>query len=291
MGDAHEARPSPRPAGPVRGGAGADPRSGPSGVASRQIVGIRVDGVTKKGAVDQIAAWSSEDASRYISVATVHLTMEAHDDPGFRDVINGADMVIPDGMPIVWGLRLQGLRGQGRVCGPDLTPLLCARAEADGIPVGFYGVTDETMTRLLEEAARRWPRLQVAYAYSPPFRDLSDEEERAVADDIARSGARLLFVGLGCPKQDWWTLRQLGRFPGVLLPVGAAFDFLAGTKSRPPEWIRRAGLEWVHRLISEPRRLWYRYLYHNPRFVALFVQQLYRQRMGGRAIRPQSLAP
>lgn len=291
MGDADSVRPTPRPAGPARDGDQTGRRSGPPGVASREIVGIRVDGVTKKGAVDQLAEWAMEDRSRYISVATVHLTMEAHDDAAFQDVINGADMVIPDGMPIVWGLRLQGLRGQGRVCGPDLTPLLCERAEADGIPVGFYGVTDETMTQLLDEAARRWPRLKVTYAYAPPFRELSDEEERAIADEIARSGARLVFVGLGCPKQDWWTLRQLGRFPGVLLPVGAAFDFLAGKKSRPPEWIRRAGLEWVHRLVSEPRRLWFRYLYHNPRFVGLFVQQLYRQRVRRRAIRPQGLAP
>ena len=197
-------------------------------------------------------------------------------------------MVIPDGMPIVWGLRLQGIRDQMRVCGPDLTPLLCERAEADGIPVGFYGVTDDTMARLLDEAARRWPRLKVTYAYSPPFRELSQEQELAIAGEIARSGARLLFVGLGCPKQDWWTVRQLGRFPGVLLPVGAAFDFLAGTKSRPPEWIRRAGLEWVHRLATEPRRLWYRYLYHNPRFVALFIRQLIEQRVRGRATPPHS---
>lgn len=286
MGDAHEARPFPHPAGPNGKPGSSNGHSGPPGVPSRRIIGIRVDGVTKAGAVGQIASWSAEDASRYISVATVHLTMEAHDDPAFRRLINDADMVIPDGMPIVWGLRAQGLRSQGRVCGPDLTPLLCERAEADGIPVGFYGVTDETMARLLEVCKRRWPKLDVVYAYSPPFRDLSEDEERAIADEIASSGARLLFVGLGCPKQDWWAVRQLGRFPGVILPVGAAFDFLAGTKSRPPDWIRRAGLEWVHRLVTEPRRLWYRYLYHNPRFVALFARQLLHQRMGGDAVRP-----
>jgi N-acetylglucosaminyldiphosphoundecaprenol N-acetyl-beta-D-mannosaminyltransferase len=241
-----------------------------------------------QGAVDQIVRWSQQEQSRYLSVATIHLTMEAHDDPSFREIINNADMVIPDGMPMVWALRWFGVRGQQRVGGPDLTPALCERAEAHGIPVGFYGVTDETMAQLLDVCRRRWPRLKVAYAYSPPFHELSEEDERSIAADIARSGTRLLFVGLGCPKQDRWTARQLGRFPGVLLPVGAAFDFLAGAKSRPPLWAQRSGLEWIHRLVTEPRRLWYRYLYHNPRWVALFVRQVVREWRRGGAIRSEA---
>jgi len=268
--------------------AGASPtRTGPAGVPSRWIVGIRIDGVTMQQAVDQIARWAQEGQTRYISVATIHLTMEAHDDPAVRDIVNSSDMVIPDGMPMVWALRCLGVRGQQRVCGADLTPALCDRAETDGIAVGVYGLTQDAMAKLLEVCRRRWPRLNVAYAFSPPFHELGAIDERRIAADMANSGARLIFVGLGGPKQERWTARQVGLVPGVLLPVGAALDVLAGTKSRPPRWAQRHGLEWLHRLATEPRRLWFRYLYHNPRWLGLFVRQIWLEGRHGGTAGPQ----
>jgi N-acetylglucosaminyldiphosphoundecaprenol N-acetyl-beta-D-mannosaminyltransferase len=161
-----------------------------------------------------------------------------------------------------------------RVYGPDLTPHLLNAAEEEGIPVGFYGGSPQVLKRLIEVVLERYSRLRVAYAWSPPFRPLGPEEDQRVTDEINGSGARILFVGLNTPKQDLWMAHHRGRIPAVMLGVGAAFDFLAGSKPQAPRWMMRAGLEWLFRLATEPRRLWRRYLYQNPRFVLLFLMQL-----------------
>jgi N-acetylglucosaminyldiphosphoundecaprenol N-acetyl-beta-D-mannosaminyltransferase len=209
-----------------------------------------------------------------ISYPTVNNVMEGYDSPAFRSVMNRADLVAPDGMPLVWGLRALGIRGATRVYGPDLTPHVLAAAEREGIPVGFYGATGAVLERLLKRIHGRYPRLDVAYALAPPFRPLSDEEDIAVTERINASGARILFVGLSTPKQERWMAAHRGRVGAVMLGVGAAFDFLAGVKRQAPRWMMGAGLEWLFRLASEPRRLWRRYLKHNPRFVFLFLGQL-----------------
>lgn len=235
---------------------------------------MRVDGTSYDDAVARVLTWAKAGESRYICVATVHMVMEAYDDLSFRQVVNGADLVTPDGMPLVWALRLLGIKGQQRVYGPELTPRLLSAAARGGVPVGFYGSSPEVLERLLANVRRAYPGLNVAYAESPPFRPLSEEEEAAVRERIKASGCRILFVGLGCPKQERWMARQKGKLPVVMLGVGAAFDFLAGTKPQAPRWMQNAGLEWLFRLATEPRRLWRRYLKHNPRFVALFLLQL-----------------
>jgi N-acetylglucosaminyldiphosphoundecaprenol N-acetyl-beta-D-mannosaminyltransferase len=202
------------------------------------------------------------------------MVMEAYDDPGFRRVVNAADLVTPDGMPLVWGLRLLGMHGQDRVYGPELTLRVLAATEAAGVPVGFYGSAPEVLTRLLERVRRVYPRLEIAYAESPPFRSLSPKEDAEVVRKVNESGTRVLFVGLGCPKQERWMAAHRGRVRAVMLGVGAAFDFLAGTKPQAPRWMQNMGLEWLFRLLTEPRRLWRRYLIHNPRFALLFGLQL-----------------
>jgi N-acetylglucosaminyldiphosphoundecaprenol N-acetyl-beta-D-mannosaminyltransferase len=188
--------------------------------------------------------------------------------------MNAADLVTPDGMPLVWGLRLLGIRTAARVYGPDLTPHLLEAAAREGIPVGFYGATDAVLEKLLRAVGSRYPSLRVAYAWAPPFRALTREEDRAATTLINDSGARILFVGLSTPKQERWMAAHRGRVEAVMLGVGAAFDFLAGTKRQAPRWMMRAGLEWLFRLASEPRRLARRYLKHNPRFLILFLTQL-----------------
>jgi N-acetylglucosaminyldiphosphoundecaprenol N-acetyl-beta-D-mannosaminyltransferase len=188
--------------------------------------------------------------------------------------MNAADLVTPDGMPLVWGLRLLGIRTAARVYGPDLTPHLLEAAAREGIPVGFYGATDAVLEKLLRAVGSRYPSLRVAYAWAPPFRALTREEDRAATTLINDSGARILFVGLSTPKQERWMAAHRGRVEAVMLGVGAAFDFLAGTKRQAPRWMMRAGLEWLFRLASEPRRLARRYLTHNPRFLILFLTQL-----------------
>ena len=228
--------------------------------------------------IQRVVRWARAGEGRTVGVATVNNVMEGHDHPPFRDVMNGCDLVTPDGTPLVWGLRLLGVTDATRVYGPELTPRLLARAAEAGVPVGFYGGSPEVIEALRTVTADRWPALKIAYAYSPPFRTLDDREDEDIVRAIIASGARILFVGLGCPKQERWMAEHRDRLPLVQLGVGAAFDFLAGTKRQAPAVLLRAGLEWLFRLATEPRRLWKRYLRHNPRFVALFGAQVVRAR-------------
>ena len=251
-------------------------RARPVPMESREILGMRVDGTNYAGAVDQIARWARGEESRYVCVSTVHMVMEGHDDPEYQRIVNGADMVTSDGMPLVWGLRLLGARRSERVYGPDLTPLFCERAAMEGIPVGFYGSSPEVLDAMVGELQEDHPNLKVAYRHSPPFRDLTEEEERKEVEAIRASGARVIFVGLGCPKQERWMHARKGELDAVMVGVGAAFDYIGKTKSQAPEFMQAHGLEWLFRLVTEPRRLWRRYLYHNPRFVGLFALQLAR---------------
>lgn len=241
---------------------------------NRRIVGIRVDATSYAHAVRQILQWASESRARYVCVATVHMVMEAHDDPRYGQIVNGADLVTPDGMPLVWALRILGVAGASRVYGPDLVPALCEQAASQDVPVGFYGGSPEVLARMVAEVHRRWPGLRVGYCWSPPYRPLTPAEDADVVANIASSGVRVLFVGIGCPKQERWMAEHRDRLKVVMVGVGAAFDFLAGTKRQAPRVLQRLGLEWFFRLATEPRRLWRRYLYHNPRYLALFVRQL-----------------
>lgn len=238
------------------------------------ILGTQVAATDYPGSVHSILRWAARRSSRYVCAACVHSVMEAYDSPEFRRVINEADLVTPDGMPLVWGLRALGVARATRVYGPDLTLHTLEAAESEGVPVGFYGAGKETLTRLLEVLRRRYPRLLIACACSPPFRPLSAQEDSSVTREINESGARILFVGLGAPKQEYWMARHKGRVRAVMLGVGAAFDFLAGTKPQAPRWMMSAGIEWLFRLVTEPRRLGRRYLWHNSRFVVLFLLQL-----------------
>lgn len=246
----------------------------------RYILGMRVDATSYGDAVDRILDWAREASPRYVCVSTVHMVMEAHDDREFQRVVNDADLVTPDGMPLVWALRRLGVPGASRVYGPDLTPLLCEAAAQRGTRVGFYGGTPEVLRRMVSALQTRLPSLDVGYCWSPPFRPLTPEEEEGVVLAIRTSGIRVLFVGLGCPKQERWMAAHRESLPSVMVGVGAAFDFLAGSKRQAPRALQRAGLEWAFRLVHEPRRLWRRYAVHNPRFMALFVQQLIRERFG-----------
>jgi N-acetylglucosaminyldiphosphoundecaprenol N-acetyl-beta-D-mannosaminyltransferase len=175
-------------------------------------------------------------------------------------------------------LRALGVRDAQRVYGPDLTPIVCRLAAERGVPVGFCGGDPATLERLVARLRERFPGLRVAFAHSPPFRELAPEEDAALVDAILDSGARILFVGLGCPKQERWMAAHRDRLDCAMVGVGAAFDFLAGRKAQAPAWLQRAGLEWLFRLAHEPGRLWRRYAVHNPRFVWRALRQLLRER-------------
>ncbi len=238
------------------------------------VVGARVDSTTYSDATGIIVDWSNRQDSRYVCVANVHVLMEAHDSAEFRAIVNDADLTVPDGMPLVWLLRLKGQRNQPRVYGPTLMLHILESAARNGVPVGFYGSKPEALASLIPRMQARYESLNVAYSFSPPFRALSQVEDAAIIEQINQSGAQILFVGLGCPKQEIWMAEHRGKVSVVMIGVGAAFDFHAGLKPQAPAWIQKIGLEWLFRLITEPRRLWKRYLYHNPRFVALAIADL-----------------
>lgn len=247
---------------------------------SLSILGMNVSPVSYEFVLSQVNNWQKEESSRYICVANVHMTMEAYDDPEYQQVVNQADLVTPDGMPLVWMLRRLGYPDQERVYGPTLTEKLLGMAARERIPVGFFGSTDEVVNQLVQNVRRTHPEIEVVYAYSPPFKELSVEEDLAVIDQIIESGARILFVGLGCPKQEKWMYEHRGKIPVVMLGVGAAFDFIAGIKPQAPGWIQKSGLEWLFRLLTEPRRLWKRYFHHNPRFLYHAALQLLKNKNG-----------
>ncbi len=238
------------------------------------VIKIRVDPVDYTSVARQVLHWSHVGESRYICHANVHMLMEAYDSFGFSQVVDGADLVTPDGMPLVWMMRLKGAKRQQRVYGPTLMLHVLESAAKEGIPVGFYGSSPQVLGTLVDKMNARFDALKIVYSYSPPFRALTREEDEAHIDAINRSGARILFVGLGCPRQEIWMAEHRDRINAVMLGVGAAFDFHAGLKSQAPLWIQHLGLEWLFRLLTEPRRLWRRYFYHNSRFIFLAVADL-----------------
>ena len=241
---------------------------------SFQILGSRVDPTSYTEATAKLLAWCSEFAGRYVCAANVHMIMEAFDLPEFGSIVNQADLVTPDGMPLVWALRAMGVPSQQRVYGPDLTLHIARNASEQGIPLGFYGGDSGTLQRMTAALRNSFPGLQVVYQYSPPFRSLSPEEDSAIVSEVIKSGARILFVGLGCPKQEIWMFEHREKLPLVMLGVGAAFDFIGGTKHQSPAWMQRIGLEWLFRFFQEPGRLWRRYLYQNPRFMWFIIREL-----------------
>ena len=238
-----------------------------------------MDATTYAEATAQVIAWVQEARSCYVCLATVNNIMEAHGSHEYQRVMQEADLVTSDGMPLVWLLRGLGVAGASRVYGPDLTITVLAAAAGRGIPVGFYGGSEPVLARLVDEGQRRFPDLKIAYACAPPFRALTETEDDQTTRAIEASGVRILFVGLGGAKQDYWMHAHRGRVHCVMLGVGAAFDFIAGTKPQAPRWMQQSGLEWIFRLCTEPRRLWRRYLSRNPHFAILALAQLARTRL------------
>jgi N-acetylglucosaminyldiphosphoundecaprenol N-acetyl-beta-D-mannosaminyltransferase len=244
----------------------------------RTILGIGIDATSYAEAIQRVMDWAKRGESRYVCLGVVASVMEALDSPRYRTALAAADLITPDGMPLVWMLRALGAGQARRVYGPDLTLKILQAAEAVAVPVGFYGSTPEVLGYLLDRLGRRFPALSIVFAEAPPFCLLTPQEDDETVRAIRASGAKILFIGLGGTKQDLWMTDHRGRVPAVMIGVGAAFDFLAGTKPQAPGWMQHSGLEWLFRLATEPRRLWRRYLRHNPRFAVRAVAQILRAR-------------
>lgn len=239
----------------------------------RYILGMRVDATSYSDATQFIIVWAKTGKSCYVCAANVHMTMETHDNSEFAHVVNGAALVTADGVPLVWALRGLGVKGASRVYGPTLTLHVCEASAQERIAIGLYGGTSESLAAFVAFLQKRFPGILVVCQIAPPFRPLTAEEDAAFTKQIVDSGAQILFVGIGCPRQELWMAAHQDHIPAVMLGVGAAFDFHSGRVKQAPSWIQRMGMEWVFRFLMEPRRLWKRYLKHNPRFVMLFALQ------------------
>ena len=236
-----------------------------------KVLRVPIDVLNWTDAVDCIFAWALRRESRAVCLCNVHSIVTARQNPAHAHALTSADMVTPDGAPVAWMLRRRGHGDQSRISGPDLMWTCFRRAAETGIGTFLYGGTQTTL-RILENRLRKeFPGINIFGAYAPPFRALSAEEDVAAVDMINQSGAQIVWVGLGCPKQEAWMLAHQGRVNAVMVGVGAAFDFHAGIVKRAPQWMRRYGLEWLHRLLQDPRRLAARYIVGNSIFIMVVL--------------------
>jgi N-acetylglucosaminyldiphosphoundecaprenol N-acetyl-beta-D-mannosaminyltransferase len=251
---------------------------------SADVLGVPLALIDYEDTLDWIDEAVAAGHRGYVCVAATHTVMAASDDPTLRAAVLGADFTVPDGQPLVWALKALGHAVGDRVYGPDLMDRACARAARTGLRFYLYGGRNQGALAQLARVLRlRYPGLRIVGGHAPPFRELTDAEEESIAADIRRSGADVVWVGIGVPKQEKWMARMRHRLDTpVFVGVGAAFDFHAGLIPQAPGWMQRAGLEWLFRLAHEPRRLWRRYLRYNPRFVAGFARQWARERLGRR---------
>jgi len=238
------------------------------------VLGVGISAVTEAEAVAAVIDAAQQSRPFALTALAVHGVMTGVMDAQQRCRLNQLDMVTPDGQPVRWALnRLHGQTLARRVYGPDLTLTVCAAAEAAGLPVAWYGSTPATLTKLQAALHDRFPRLPIAGVWPSQFRRLTADETAQTAAAIRASGAKIVFVGLGCPRQETWAYEMRDRLGVPILAVGAAFDFLGGNKPQAPTWMQTRGLEWLFRLVSEPRRLWRRYLLLNPAYIALVTRQ------------------
>ncbi len=245
------------------------------------VLGANIDVVRWDDVLAKLNSWAVRNESRYVCICNVHSVITSVQDNKFRLVINDADMATPDGAPIAWMLRRLVNLHQMRINGPDLMWRYCEQAQSLNVSMFFYGNTEETLARLKIKLLTAFPNLKIAGMISPPFRTLTPEEDAAFVDQVNSSGAGLLWVSLGCPKQEFWMAAHRDLINAVMVGVGAAFDYHAGTIKRAPLWMQKCGLEWLHRLVSEPRRLWRRYLVTNTLFVLAATKQLARFKLDG----------
>lgn len=242
----------------------------------RKVLGTLINAVTWEEAIASIHTWAVAREARYVCICNVHSVVTARSNPEFSCAIQEADMTTPDGAPVAWMLRRLGFRGQERINGPDLMLRYCAQAAKTGESIFLYGGRQETLERLEQRLKREFPTLHIAGMRSPPFRKLSTQEKQNIIHEINSSGASTVWVSLGCPKQELWMHEHRQHLQAVMIGVGAAFDYHAGSIRRAPKWMQQAGLEWLHRLCSEPSRLWKRYLVTNTLFIGLAAAQLLR---------------
>jgi len=239
----------------------------------KSILTMQVDIAHVADAAHKIITWAQGRSGHYVCVSNVHMCIETLDKPDFRDVVNHADLVVADGRPIYWAQKMLGAQDAQQVRGMDLTMAICKLAVEKKVSIGLYGASPDTLRQFESNLKAFFPSLHIVIAISPPFRPLTDDEKKRDVERIAASGAQLLLVGLGCPKQEMWMAEHKALLTCTMVGIGAVFDFVAGNKKHAPKWMQLIGLEWLFRLMAEPKRLWRRYVYTNPKFLWCFFMQ------------------
>ena len=239
------------------------------------VLGVGISVLNLRTALDAVAGAVRARRQGYVCVTGVHGVMEAQADAAFKDILNGAFLCTPDGMPMVWAGKLRGHREMSRVYGPDLMLDVCAWSETSGAKHFFYGGADGVVERLAEKLKAKFPKLEIVGMFTPPFRALNAEEEKKLREQVAAAKPDIFWVGLSTPKQEKFMAEFLPKLDVTLMiGVGAAFDFHSGRLKQAPRWMQRSGLEWFYRLCCEPRRLAKRYFRNNPLFILKFFGQL-----------------
>jgi N-acetylglucosaminyldiphosphoundecaprenol N-acetyl-beta-D-mannosaminyltransferase len=256
------------------------------------LFGVGVSVTDYARATGEILDAARQRRSYGVSALATHGLMEASRDARLREQVNRLDLVTPDGQPVRWALNALGAADlQERVYGPDLVGHVCVAAAREGVGVYLFGSTPETCRRFADELERRYPGLQVVDIQPDRFREATADEDAADVARMNASGAGVVLVGRGCPRQERWVAEHLGRVDAAMLAVGAAFDYYAGTLKRPPAWMQRHGLEWLFRVVQEPRRLARRYLVHNTRFLLAFATALWQRKRTPAAAAPSVDVP
>ncbi|PZD73265.1 N-acetylglucosaminyldiphosphoundecaprenol N-acetyl-beta-D-mannosaminyltransferase [Acaryochloris thomasi RCC1774] len=248
-----------------------------------QVIGTNVNALSLKQSATQIIAWAKQNISKTICVANVHMLMEAYWDPSFKQILHSADLVTPDGMPLVWMLKFLGAYSQERVAGMDLLKKLCEEAQQQKVGIFFLGSETKILAKMRQRLESEYPSLDIIGMESLPFRPLTDQEDQKIVERINGTEAGLLFLSLGCPKQEKWIAQHRGRINATMVGLGGVFPVYAGLQKYAPQWIRTLGMEWAYRLYQEPGRLWRRYATTIPPFVWLAARQLITKTVVSRA--------
>ncbi|MCX7595549.1 MAG: WecB/TagA/CpsF family glycosyltransferase [Fischerella sp.] len=241
---------------------------------TQKVLEFPITALRFKEQIQTILRWAIAHESKTVCVANVHMLMEAYWNPEFACVLRSADLVTPDGMPLVWMMRLLGARYQDRVAGMDILSALCELAQTLDISVFFVGSQTEILSRMRTRLEQEFPRLKIAAMEPLPFRPLTATEDEALSQKINSSGAGIVFVSLGCPKQEKWMAQHHGKIQAVMIGLGGVFPVYAGIHKRAPRLVRDLGFEWLYRWFQEPRRLWNRYTKTIPPFIWLAFKQL-----------------
>ncbi len=249
------------------------------------VLTLPTHGTTLAGALTAIGQQIQQSSGGYVCLANVHMCMEAYDDPAFAQLLRQAQLVLADGRPIYWAQKLSGCQQASQIRGYDLVLALCEKAAAEGLRLGLYGGSNQQLLlQLQQQLCRRFPALNIVYSYAPPYFPAELPVDELALQMMQQQQVQILLVGLGCPKQERWMALHQAHWPAdvpspLMFGVGAAFDYLAGSKPHAPKLLQQLGLEWLYRLLLEPQRLSGRYLKHNPRFILHFGWQWIRSKI------------